>query len=379
MTYPKAYQDFLNILNIVDIDSWLRSAGCITHVDFHLRFLVITIGPILTVPILAGTYLYVVKRNGASGETLDYAWQKHVSSILFVMFFVYTGTSSMIFSMFPCDAVGDGHAYVRVDYNIKCNGFKHRGLQAFAGLTILVYPLGIPAFFAFILIKNRRVLLNKALRENTISVKAFSDLWKPYKPSRFYYEVIECVRRLGLMAVGYFVYPNTAAQIAFTLTLAVIFAMMSEAIAPYECQLDMWVSRSGHAVVILSMYFALLLEVNVWNDSQGSEHMFEIIIISTHFLMILTATTEAFLTGYSLSNGQVEDPWPRLRYRPRFRSVSGSFARTSPTNHNSLGRTEIELSPPARGRNPNNSVRSECEHGGRTLQIEPTIVRLEPL
>ena len=378
VTYPKAYQDFLNILNIFNIDSWAISAGCMTYyMDFHLRFLIMTIGPILTVPILAGTYLYVVNRHGASGETLEYAWQKHVSSILFIMFFVYTGASSMTFSMFSCNLVDDDHAYLRVDYNIECSGLKHKALIAFAGLMILVYPLGIPAFFAFLLIKNRRVLLNKALRENAISVRAFSDLWKPYKPSRFYFEAIDCVRRLGLMALGYFTYPDTAAQIAVTLMVAVVFALMSEGLAPYEYKLDMWVSRLGHAVIILSMYFALLLEVNVLDDSQGSQHMFEIIIIATHLLLILTATTEACLTGYSLSNGQVEDPWPRLRYRPRLRSVSGSFARTSLTNH--IGGTEIELSPPARGGNPNNSVRSECEHGGSTLQIEPTIVRSEPL
>ena len=102
ITYPKAYQDFLNVLNVLNIGSWVRSAGCVTYVDFHLRFLVMTIGPILTVPILAGTYLYVVQRHGASGETLDYAWQKHVSSLLFIMFYVYNGSSSVIFEMFEC-------------------------------------------------------------------------------------------------------------------------------------------------------------------------------------------------------------------------------------------------------------------------------------
>ena len=63
----------MNVLNILNIDSWVRLAGCMTYMDFHLRFLVTTIGPILTVSILAGTYYYVVKRHGASGEALDYA------------------------------------------------------------------------------------------------------------------------------------------------------------------------------------------------------------------------------------------------------------------------------------------------------------------
>ena len=367
----------MNVLNILNIDSWVRLAGCMTYMDFHLRFLVTTIGPILTVSILAGTYYYVVKRHGASGETLDYAWQKHVSLILFIMSFVYNGASSVIFPMFECENVDDDHDYLRVDYSIDCSTDRHRFLRAIAGFMILVYPLGIPAFFAFLLFKNRRVLLNEDLRENVSSVRAISDLWKPYKPSRFYYEVFECVRRLVLMTVGYFIFPDSAAQVAFTVMIAAVFAIISEALAPYECRLDMWISRLGHAVVILSMYFALLLKVNITNDSHGSQYMFEIILIATHVVMILTATTEAFLTGCPLSNGQVEDSRPKRRCCPRLRGVSGSLVRTSPMIHDSLGETKIELAPSGRGRNPNKSARSECEHGGRPLQIEPITVRLK--
>ena len=344
-----------------------------TYIDFRLRFLIMTIGPILTVPILAGTYLYVVKRHGASGETLDYAWQKHVSSVLFIMFFVYNGASSVIFPMLVCDHLDDGHIYFREDYTIECS----RALQAFAGLMFLVYPLGIPAFFAFLLFRNRRVLHNKDLRENVSSVRAISDLWKPYKPSRFYYEIIEFVRRVMLMLVGLFVFPGSATQVALTVMIAVIFAMMSEALAPYECRLDVWVNRLGHAVVILSMYFALLLKVNISNDSQDSQDMFGNILITTHLLMILTAIAEAFLTGCSSSNGQVEDSRPRRRYYPRLRGVSGSLVRTSPMIHDSLGETEIELASSGHGRNNNKSARSECEGGGRPPKIEPITVRLK--
>ena len=323
-----------------------------TYVDFHLRYLIMTVGPILTVPILAGTYFYVAKIRGASGETLEYAWQKHVSWLLFIMFYVYNGSSSVIIPMYECEKLDDGHDYLRVDYSIDCDSNKHMILKSFAGVMIMVYPLGIPALFALLLFENRRVLLNRDLRENAPSVKAISDLWKPYKPSRFYYEIIECARRLVLTTVGHLIFPDSAAQVAFTIMIAVIFAIISEALAPYECRPNMWVSRLGHAVVILSMYFALLLKVDIANDSQDSQHMFEIILIATHVVMILTATTEAFLTGCPLSNGQVEDSRPRRRCYPRLRGVSGSLVRTSPVIHDSLGETEIELAFWARYEQP---------------------------
>ncbi|CAN0503469.1 unnamed protein product, partial [Scytosiphon promiscuus] len=84
-------------------------------------------------------------------------------------------------------------------------------------------------------------------------------LWKPYKPSVFYYEVIECGRRVLLTGAVVFIYPNTSAQVAVTLIIAFAFAMTSEALAPFASRWDTWISRMGHVVVFVSMYVALLV------------------------------------------------------------------------------------------------------------------------
>ncbi|CAN0424457.1 unnamed protein product, partial [Scytosiphon promiscuus] len=86
-----------------------------------------------------------------------------------------------------------------------------------------------------------------------------SSLWEPYTPKVFYYEVIECGRRILLTGVVVFIYPNTAAQIAVTLMIAFAFVVFSEGLAPYTSPWDTWISRMGHVVVFVSMYVALLL------------------------------------------------------------------------------------------------------------------------
>ncbi|CAN0451277.1 unnamed protein product, partial [Ascophyllum nodosum] len=40
-------------------------------------------------------------------------------------------------------------------------------------------------------------------------LEAIKDLWTPYKPSRYYYEVIECGRRIALTGLVVFVYPGS--------------------------------------------------------------------------------------------------------------------------------------------------------------------------
>ena len=349
IVFPETYRRFVDVLNFLNIDFWVLSAGCMTYVDFHIRFLTVIIGPIVAMLMLGGTYLYAVHRHDASDETLKIIQQKHMSVVLFLLFFVYTSASSVILPMFDCDALDDGNVYLRVDYTIQCDGLRHRVLTVFAGFMILVYPLGIPAFFAILLFKNRRVLLNESLRENSLNIMSFSDLWKPYRPSRFYYEVIECVRRLVLMTVGIAIGGDSAAQIAVAIMLAVSFTLISEGLAPYESQLDVWICRLGHAVVILSMYFALLLKVNISNDSQASQRVFEITLIVTNVLMVLTAIIEAILTGYSLNSRQVKYPWPRQNQNRlrRFRTVPRSMVRTLPMTHHSLGAIRSKNTPGA--------------------------------
>ena len=191
------------------------------------------------------------------------------------------------------------------------------------------------------------MLLNETLRENASSVNLFSDLWKPYIPSRFYYEVIECVRRFVLIIVSIVIEGDSAAQVAVTVMFAVFFAMISEGLAPHKSKLDAWISRLGHGVVILSMYFALLLKINVSNDSQASQKVFELALIATHLLMVLAMIIEASLTGCSLNKRQAEHPWPRRNiYRPqRFCTAPPSVI--VPTSHASLGSIKPRPSPEA--------------------------------
>ena len=55
-----------------------------------------------------------------------------------------------------------------------------------------------------------------------------------------------------------FVLPNDMGQVAVTLVLTVMFALLSESLAPYRSTWDSWISRIGHVVVFLSVFVAFL-------------------------------------------------------------------------------------------------------------------------
>ena len=302
ITYPDVYQHFLDRLDVFNFDlSWVLSAGCVIDVDFHGRLLMVTIGPIIAVLFLAVTYVIAARINHDSPDTLKIIWDKHVSMVLLLTFLVYSSVSSVLFMSYACEDLEDGKNYLRADYRIECDSPKHKGFQVYAAFMVVVYTVGIPTFYAVLLFRDRKVLRHdQADWEETARVSSISDLWKPYKPSRFYYEVIECGRRVLLASVVVFIYPNTAAQIAISLLMAFVFVVVSEALAPYASRWDTWLNRIGHAVVYVSMYVALLLKVDVSDERASSQQVFEALLVAAHACLVLVVVVETIVLGCAL-------------------------------------------------------------------------------
>lgn len=322
VTYPDVYQVFLDGLDVFNFDlGWILSAGCVVPIDFHDRLLLSTIGPIAVLLFLAATYAAASRINGGDAETLQRIWNKHVSVVLLLTFFVYASVSSVLFQAFACETLDDGKNYLRADYRTLCDSAEHSAFQVYAGFMVVLYAAGIPAFYGVLLFRDRDILSrDRANRVDSPRVTSTSDLWSPYRPSVYYYEVIECARRIMLAGVVVFIYPNTAAQIAITLMMAFVFAMLSEGLTPYESRWDTWINRMGHAVVFVSMYVALLLKVDVSSERVGSQRVFEAFLVTVHACMVLAVVVETAVLTWALKVEQLEQP------EPRFRSYEKSFS-----------------------------------------------------
>ena len=315
VTFPDVYQRFLDGLDVFNFDlGWVLSAGCVLDIDFHDRLLFSTIGPIIAVLILGVTYAVAACINRGTSETLQVLWNRHVSMLLLLTFLVYSSVSSTLFQAFACEDLADGRNYLRADYRIECDSSRHRGFQVYAGFMVALYAVGIPAFYGVLLFRDRDILRRDwGSRVDTARVTSTSDLWSPYKPSVFYYEVIECGRRILLTGVVVFIYPNTAAQIAVTLLMAFVFVVISEALSPYASRWDVWINRTGHAAVYASMYLALLLKVDVASERRGNQKTFEAVLVAMHACMILAIVAETVIVACAVGAKQQEDALPRSR------------------------------------------------------------------
>jgi hypothetical protein len=105
------------------------------------------------------------------------------------------------------------HASLTPVHTLHCNN-KH---QEYAGFVALLYPLGVPLLYAVVLCKERRLAwqaqhaaASYAPPVDTVAVSDF--LWEPYELRVYYWEVIECVRRLLLTGLLAFILPGSAGQ-----------------------------------------------------------------------------------------------------------------------------------------------------------------------
>lgn len=319
VTYPDVYQRFLDSVNIINFDLlWIPSVGCVVDADFHDRLVVSTTGPLLALGLLAATYTIAKHRSSGSEATVENIRHKHVSMVLLVFFLVYSSVSAMVFQTFACDGLDNGDKFLRADYRIDCTSSKHQAFMIFAGVMIFVYPVGIPAFFAYLLFKGRGVLRNKVERATSDNVQAISDLWVPYKPDRFYYELVECLRRILLTGVIVFIYPNTAAQVSITLVMAFAFVVVSLSLAPFASKWDARVSLTGHVVVFFSMYLALLSKVDVSGERAYSKKVFAGILVATHASMVAAIAVETVF----IVRSEMRREGPECRDNPRPRAFS---------------------------------------------------------
>lgn len=160
-TYPGVYQDFLSAIDVINFDLGSAvAAGCLwSKFDFHDRLLVGTIWPLVVVGFPVITYLIAVRGNGAAGNTaavVEKIRHKHQTALL-LTFLVYSSVSSLVFQTFACETLDDGIEYLRADYRIQCTDFKHQAFKAYAGIMVVVYPVGILLLYAVLLFEHRKV------------------------------------------------------------------------------------------------------------------------------------------------------------------------------------------------------------------------------
>ena len=290
------------------------SFSCLFSLDFYEGLLLSTIAPPIVLAMLAGAYYVAKRRHGISRRKVLTMRGNFLSAALFFVFFVYSSVSYKVLQTFLCDALDDGEVYLQADYSLTCTTERHSVYTLYASVMVVVYPFGIPVIVGWWLVRNRQYL-KRPDRDTIAHLRPLNTIWSTYTPSRYYYEVVECCRRLVLTMSSVFLVPSSVNQIAVVLSLAAVFLFVSEWMSPFEKSVDMSLYRWGNGVVLSSMFVALLLKANSSTEQSGILSVFGGVLIAANVVMIVTIVGQSvvLLKAWREREPVVEQIIPRVK------------------------------------------------------------------
>ena len=134
--------DALSVLSLDFLD--LMPFDCTLSLNHDHYLLLRTLVPLA---VLAASLAY--RRIGRSEKGAE-----KLLTLNFILFYLlFPSNSANIFATFHCEELDDPDAttFLRIDYYVDCKAPFHVYVTYFAAAMVLVYPVGIPAFYAYLL------------------------------------------------------------------------------------------------------------------------------------------------------------------------------------------------------------------------------------
>jgi hypothetical protein len=343
--YASVYSVFLKWLNVINLDmSWLLSAGCILRVSFYVKLLITTIAPLLVVAILGAIHIRV-RYLCTQASTLEHATAKHMTAFLAFTFLIFSAVSTVVFQTFSCDYLEvTEESWLRADYSISCDTGKHTAYKIYAAVMIAVYPIGIPSLYAVLLWRHRHSLnptisttaeaaglravprsLSQSFRQlyssTTATTSADADaaivsdtestavtkpesikfLWGPYRQQAYWWELVECIRRLLLTGFLVFILPGTAGQSAVACVFAGLSLGVFGLVQPYAESSDSNDYWLGTWILFLSTFIALVLKGDYSSNESAHYHKFMAVVLVVFNVMLLSSAAVQGITSAALA------------------------------------------------------------------------------
>mmetsp|Transcript_57436 Transcript_57436/g.113194 ORF Transcript_57436/g.113194 Transcript_57436/m.113194 type:complete len:737 (-) Transcript_57436:21-2231(-) len=274
INFPSLFEKILRGLEIFNLNI-LPALGlqCISRFDYLDQLLFMTLSPLFVMLVLLIVYAVSAKTK-----------QTVFTLGLLLSFLVLVGVSSHTIHLFKCDQfdeAGDGRkkAWLFMDYSVDCMGARYRGFVAYACFMIFVYPIGIPLSYATLIWHHRELLSDpEAMRHEIASgyptVGHLKFLVQSYSARYFYFEVVECARRLLLTSIIGIVAPDSAVAPVLGLLIAIVFVVLFAETKPFKNENDNWLAVTLSFSLSLFFLAALMIKADLTSDDQDDQRFF---------------------------------------------------------------------------------------------------------
>jgi hypothetical protein len=237
-----------------------------------MRLLAATLGPFILFGL--AFLILLIKRlvlmNTFNPYRTPQMQKDFITCVIVITFLIFSPTSITIFEAFACEKFDDGSELLIADYSIDCKSPAYRYFAAYAGVMILVYPCGIPAAYYMILtyyhkfvnpsarlvvreeerhlVDKRIIQAEKArLRDTYDEIAHITFLYENYSPRRWYFEVLDCFRRLVLTAIPVLFLRDSILQVVVVLIFSLVWCILYMELRPFA-------KKNDNTVAIISQW-----------------------------------------------------------------------------------------------------------------------------
>jgi hypothetical protein len=293
--FPQIYLKFLDILWLFNLDFVeFVNFECIYKRNFYDKLVESTLGPFIIMGLVV-TVLFIRQfiafrlNNANPSYTYDQFRKESIFCALLLSFIVFSPVSIKVFQTFACENFDDGSSRMIADYTVHCSGSEYNFYTVYAIIMVLIYPLGVPLMYFTLLYLNRdrvnppsRLVVRDAekdlvsnsiiqqekmkLRNSYEDIFIISFLYMTYEPQRWYFEILDCFRRLMLTAVPVLIMRGAITQIVIVLmvSLACVAAYME--LKPYTTKSDNSVAVLSQWAITLTLIVSILIRIS---EDQG--------------------------------------------------------------------------------------------------------------
>ena len=246
-------------------------------------------------------------------DELNKIKNQYLNYFLYLTILILPSVTTTIFQMYVCVNIDPNHEdnadydwYLSADTNIECfSPYWYKGV-IYASLMIIIYPIGIPLMYLLLLYGCKDELISRSVDSNSIansgstyiirddninynsdnndsskdddddkidskqlSIAALrtSFLWESYEPKYWYWEIIECYRRISLTAVLSIISPGSSPQSVLSVLLSLLFIKMYGYYQPYEADTDDIIAEVGQFQIFFTYFGALILQNSLLHSS----------------------------------------------------------------------------------------------------------------
>jgi hypothetical protein len=310
--FPSAYISVLSSFSVVNLD-FLRlvRSECFMETNWHTR--VYFMGAVCICCWL-GTVSAFCKAEikGKVGTVF-----RKVMGVLTVLgYFIYPSANMVFFQTFNCQQI-DTAEYLRSDLGIECSDPTHRSTQVFAALMIMLFSFGLPALYLALLWPHKKGIVAQSGRARAAlkDVKMLKFFYIDYKTEYFYWDVLECLRKLLLTGIAVLFVPGSMIQAAGSVAVIGVYMVAIASLKPYERARDNTLAIILYAMQATTMFVGLLLKMKDGYESSGkyddgfSTDSMVAVLISTVVIVLLV--------GVRVVLGDLQRAYiaPLLRYR----------------------------------------------------------------